>query len=60
MKTWILKNRYLSLVIVIGITDFIVRGAIRGHYNGSALILVAIATLAANYADNNRISSSND
>ena len=53
-ESWISRNRYVAFVIVIGLIDFIVRGVIRGQLNPSSLVVVAIATLAASYADKKR------
>ena len=53
-ESWITRNRYVAFVIVVGLIDFIVRGVIRGQLNGSSLVAVAIAILAASYADKKR------
>ncbi len=52
--SWISRNRYVAFVIVVGLIDFVVRGVIRGQLNGSSLVAVAIAILAASYADKKR------
>ena len=57
-ESWISRNRYVAFVIVIGLIDFIVRGVIRGQLNPSSLVVVAIATLPASYADKKRRSNS--
>ena len=53
-ESWIIRNRYVAFVIVVGLIDFVVRGVIRGQLNGSSLVAVAIAILAASYADKKR------
>ena len=53
-ESWISRNRYVVFVIVVGLIDFVVRGVIRGQLNGSSLVAVAIAILAASYADKKR------
>ena len=53
-ESWIRSNRYVAFVIVVGLIDFLVRGVIRGQLNASSLVVVAIATLAASYADKKR------
>ncbi len=53
-ESWISRNRYVVFVIVVGLVDFVVRGVIRGQLNGSSLVAVAIAILAASYADKKR------
>jgi hypothetical protein len=53
-ESWITRNRYVAFVIVVGLIDFVVRGVIRGQLNGSSLVAVAIAILAASYADKKR------
>jgi len=53
-ESWITRNRYVTFVIVVGLIDFVVRGVIRGQLNGSSLVAVAIAILAASYADKKR------
>ena len=53
-ESWITRNRYVEFVIVVGLIDFVVRGVIRGQLNGSSLVAVAIAILAASYADKKR------
>ena len=53
-ESWISLNRYVAFVIVVGLIDFVVRGVIRGQLNGSSLVAVAIAILAASYADKKR------
>ncbi|MBO59458.1 MAG: hypothetical protein CL440_04555 [Acidimicrobiaceae bacterium] len=53
-ESWISRNRYVAFVIVVGLIDFVVRGVIRGQLNGSSLVAVAIAILAASYADKKR------
>ena len=53
-ESWIRSNRYVAFVIVVGLIDFVVRGVIRGQLNASSLVVVAIATLAASYADKKR------
>ena len=52
--SWIRRNRYVAFVIVIGLIDFVVRRVIRGQLNASSLVVVAIAALAASYADKKR------
>ena len=53
-EAWISRNRYLAFVVIVGLIDFVVRGAIRGQLNPSSLFVVAIAALAASYADKKR------
>ena len=53
-ESWITRNRYVAFVIVVGLIDFVVRGVIRGQLNGSSLVAVTIAILAASYADKKR------
>jgi hypothetical protein len=53
-ESWRSRNRYVAFVIVVGLIDFVVRGVIRGQLNASSLVAVAIATLAASYADKKR------
>lgn len=53
-ESWISRNRYVAFVIVVGLIDFVVRGVIRGQLNGSSLVAVTIAILAASYADKKR------
>ena len=53
-ESWITRNRYVTFVIVVGLIDFVVRGVIRGQLNGSSLVAVTIAILAASYADKKR------
>ena len=52
--SWISRNRYVAFVIVVGLIDFVVRGVIRSQLNDSSLVAVAIAILAASYADKKR------
>ena len=53
-ESWISRNRYVAFVIDVGLKDLVVRGVIRGQLNGSSLVAVAIAILAASYADKKR------
>ncbi len=53
-ESWISRNRYVAFVIVVGLIDFVVRGVIRSQLNDSSLVAVAIAILAASYADKKR------
>ena len=53
-EAWISRNRYVAFVVIVGLIDFVVRGAIRGQLNPSSLFVVAIAALAASYADKKR------